>query len=116
MMQTLKQYLIAGAFGLAVLVGGGVVWSVYSPKLQKAREELSKAQAEVQVQRTQIAAREAADRVREARLTRVNRNHEEASHALEQVAEKHRAWADEPVPDDVARVLRDTARNAYSGP
>lgn len=116
MMQTLKQYLIAGAFALAVLAGGGVVWSVYSPKLQKAREELSKAQAELEVQRVVFAARGAADRVREARIARVNRNHEEASHVLEQVAEKHRAWADEPVPDDVAGVLRDTARNAYSGP
>lgn len=116
MIAAIKPYVVGGAIAACILVGAGTVWAVYAPQLEKAHAELITVKAELEAQRIMVAARDAADAEREKQLARVRREQKEAQDALKQALAAHSGWAGQPIPDDVARVLRDGPSDAHSAP
>jgi multidrug resistance efflux pump len=105
-MSYLKAALIAGVLTLMMLIGGGLVWGVMNTRLQTVQNELQEAQARVKALTLAQKAQARGDAVREAQRASALAQAKEARNALNQALAAHRDWADQPVPDDVARVLQ----------
>lgn len=114
MLESIKLYLIAGALFIALLVGAGGMWAVTHARTQALENDLKTAQDAVETLTLAAQARDRADAVREAKRATVASKTQENHEALTQAVAAHRDWADQPVPDDVARVLRDAA--SYRAP
>lgn len=66
------------------------------------------------VQEGALEANTRAAEVHAREQAKVYRGKEKAIEQVREVAERHPEWADEPVPDDVADILRDPADPARS--
>lgn len=101
----LRPYLVAGALALAALFGGWVVHAYMAPALKTAQDAARASEARATALSTANDALLASAAVRERERVRVTNQAKETRLALDAALKRNRAWADEPVPADVAGVL-----------
>ncbi|APU03193.1 Rz-like spanin [Ralstonia phage phiAp1] len=108
---------LVGAVLVACALFGGYVVHLYDAKaLQTAQDEARAAQARASALSTANDALLASAAVRERERVRVTNQAKEARRALADALARNRAWADQPVPDDVASVLVRPAGTASASP
>jgi len=101
MLAGLKPYLYAAVAALLLLLGGLVVYKFNSAEIASLKDQNKTLAAQVEAQ----AALAAGEKARSEKQSAVLTKSKEKSDALAQAVEAHRVWADEPVPDDVARLF-----------
>lgn len=108
-MTSLRPYLLAGLAALLLLAGGWVTHTYMRAEMTQLEARAKAAEARVAALELSRKADQSASRVREAKRVQAQREAKEARDALNTALATHRDWADQPVPDDVARVLNRTA-------
>lgn len=96
-LKNLKRY--AMLFGFAIMLAVVTLTSLYVWGLKRKVEKLEEQST------TAIADRNASDAWRRGAIV-VSKDREEATRAADEVLDRNRDWADEPVPSDVADLLR----------
>ncbi|BAN92359.1 Rz-like spanin [Ralstonia phage RSB3] len=105
-----KVYLIAFGLFLCVALGAGVTWMASKSRIAALEDALATSQVQVEALTLAGKARDAADKLRDSQRTVVQQQAKEDRNALEQAAARHQDWANQPVPDDVASVLRNAVQ------
>lgn len=90
---------------LAVAIGLGYALHSVRADLAAAEAQVKTLAAEVQTQKTLVAAGTAAAKARAAEQARNDKQRLKEQHALTEALARHPAWANEPVPADVANAL-----------
>lgn len=108
----LKPYLYAGAAAVCMALGAFIVWSVLHTQLAASEEARKTAEARVEALTLAQQARDAGDAVRESQRASVTQRTKENHEALDAAVAASGDWGSVPVPDAVARVLRDAAAGA----
>lgn len=90
---------------LAVAVGLGFALYGVRADLAAAEAQVEALTAEVQTQKTLVAAGAAAAKARAAEQARNDKQRLKERNALTEALTRHPAWASEPVPADVANAL-----------
>lgn len=98
-----KVYLTVIALLLATLAAMGTIMWV-NHKVASVKDNV--------VQEAALEANTRAAEVHAKETARVHQNKEKAVEQVRAANERHPEWADEPVPDDVAGILRDPAGSA----
>lgn len=109
-LSSVKVYLYAAAVAALVILGAGISYEFMHASLVAAQNEAQTARAQVEALQVAQQARDASDAAREAARASVTNQTKENHEALSQAASAAGDWGSVPVPDGVARVLRDAAR------
>lgn len=109
-LSSVKVYLYAAAVLALLVLGAGLSYEFMHASLVKAQNDAQTARAQVEALTVAQAARDAGDAAREAARASTTQKTKENHEALDQAASGAGDWGSVPVPDGVARVLRDAAR------